>query len=91
MTLNLSDAYKMNKKAITYYILSAFVMLTIVLMITHILSWPEMAEIPLAVSIYIQLMAGSKYVYTNIIEKRDFTYLNLFSAFDGAAKNSNAG
>lgn len=73
----------MNKKAITYYSLAAILMLTIVLTIVHILQWPQMAEIPLAVSIFIQLIAGSKYVYTNIIEKRDFTYLNLFSAYNG--------
>jgi hypothetical protein len=81
----------MNKKAITYYTLAAIFMLTIVLAIMHILAWPKMAEIPLAVSIFIQLMAGARYIYTNIIEKRDFTYLNLFSAYDGTAKNSNIG
>lgn len=81
----------MNKKAITYYTLATILMLATVLTITHILTWPAMAEIPLAVSIFIQLMAGSKYVYTNIIEKRDFTYLNLFSAYDSTARNSNIG
>lgn len=81
----------MNKKAITYYSLASLFALSIVLAIIHILNWPAMAEIPLAVSIFLQLMAGSKYIYINLIEKRDITYANLFSPLEGVTENSNAG
>ncbi|MGF1671948.1 MAG: hypothetical protein ACFCU6_16000 [Balneolaceae bacterium] len=72
----------MNKNAITYYSLASLFALLTVASIIHLLNWPALAEIPLGISLFLQIMAGSKYIYVNAIERRDFSLLKITSYFN---------
>ena len=80
----------MNKKAIIYYSTAAFVSLTIVFSVVWTLSWPIMAEIPIAISLFIQLLAASKYIFINVIERKGITANKIWRAFTEVQSNSPA-
>ncbi len=49
--------------AITYYTCSVIVSLVLSITLILILNWPVSAEIPLSISVFIQLMAIARYVH----------------------------
>jgi len=69
----------MNKRAIIYYISAALINLIIVTALVLTLSWPFIAEVPIAISLYLQLLAASKYIFVNIIDRRGFAFSNIFT------------
>jgi len=77
----------MNKKAIIYYSTAALVNLLFVLALVFLLSWPISAEIPIAISLYIQLLAGSKYIFVNVIEKRGITINKIRETFTSGVQS----
>ena len=49
--------------AITYYAFSVIISLVLSITLILILNWPVSAEIPLSISIFIQLVAIARYVH----------------------------
>lgn len=62
---------------VLYYLCLNFIGLGITLGLIGILNWPLLAEIPLAVSIYIEIIALGKYIFSTWIQKTEYTFSNF--------------
>ena len=62
-----------------YYICLNFIGLGIVTGLVGLLNWPLLAEIPLAASIYIEIIALGRYVFNSLNKNTEYSFMKLIS------------
>ena len=74
---------------ILYYICVNILGIGLITGVISFLSWPLLAEIPLAVCLYIEFIAITKYFFVNWIRNEDYSISSLIGEFGWIKKLNN--
>lgn len=75
--------FNTDRTAITYYAGAVLISLAFCLSLITTLSWPMMAELPLAGSIFIQLLAVARKAYSYMEEQQEESLQEVYSRLKG--------